>query len=469
MGYPPSLPPTILSAVTAATTSTLLLIRDPSDAVVGVVRRLPPSVALPGGLSCSEFPREALASLPPGTSDELGQCVLLRWRGRCAGRIAGTVVIEGRVVGEEGVRKDVRKGALDVVVLERKSAEDVPIAPWLGSAGDDEGFDLDVLAYVRIGATGDEILSAVGEGIERQLVVMRVCKGGKVRHFRIIGEFVVSILRSRAEEREDEDGEESVSRRVAEHEDLMLGIGRRALRRGCAIDVDMPRNAWLYRTDGGWEGRLANVHFGIKGHGMGEKGVSVHLVSGRYLYCHYMQDKLNDSGWGCAYRSLQTLMSWCASQGLVSFTNGLLPTHREIQAALVAVGDKPSKFVGSKEWIGANECCYALEQLTGVESKILHVSSGAEIEGRGRELARHFDQQGSPVMIGGGVLAWTIMGVARDSRTGRAKFLILDPHYEGMDNLAVIQGKGWIGWKGSDIFKSTAFYNMCMPMRPSLV
>ena len=32
-------------------------------------------------------------------------------------------------------------------------------------------------------------------------------------------------------------------------------------------------------------------------------------VCGDYLYYHYMQDGFNDNGWGCAYRSMQTLLS----------------------------------------------------------------------------------------------------------------------------------------------------------------
>jgi hypothetical protein len=28
------------------------------------------------------------------------------------------------------------------------------------------------------------------------------------------------------------------------------------------------------------------------------------VIEGSYLYFHYMQDKVNDEGWGCAYRSL---------------------------------------------------------------------------------------------------------------------------------------------------------------------
>ena len=39
--------------------------------------------------------------------------------------------------------------------------------------------------------------------------------------------------------------------------------------------------------------------------------------------------------------------------------------------------------------------------------------------------------QGTPVMIGGGVLAYTLLGVHFDPDTGECAFLILDPHYTG--------------------------------------
>lgn len=34
------------------------------------------------------------------------------------------------------------------------------------------------------------------------------------------------------------------------------------------------------------------------------------IVNGLYSYHHYMQDNFDDNGWGCAYRSLQTIVSW---------------------------------------------------------------------------------------------------------------------------------------------------------------
>jgi hypothetical protein len=39
-------------------------------------------------------------------------------------------------------------------------------------------------------------------------------------------------------------------------------------------------------------------------------------------------------------------------------------------------------------------------------------------------------------MIGGGVLAYTLLGVAFNEDTGEAAFLILDPHYTGGEGAA---------------------------------
>jgi hypothetical protein len=67
---------------------------------------------------------------------------------------------------------------------------------------------------------------------------------------------------------------------------------------------------------------------------------------------------------------------------------------------------------------------------------------------------------------GGGVLAHTILGVDFNKNTGDLKFLILDPHYTGSEDLQVIQGKGWCGWKDVGFWNKTAYYNLCLPQRP---
>eukprot|EP00112_Aurelia_sp_Birch-Aquarium-sp1_P025186 Seg8248.1 transcript_id=Seg8248.1/GoldUCD/mRNA.D3Y31 product="Ufm1-specific protease 2" protein_id=Seg8248.1/GoldUCD/D3Y31 len=204
---------------------------------------------------------------------------------------------------------------------------------------------------------------------------------------------------------------------------------------------------------------LINPHIGLKS-GI-EHGVCA-LVDGRYAYHHYMQDNFDDNGWGCAYRSLQTICSWFELQG---YTTTAVPSHTQIQEALVSVGDKPRNFIGSRQWIGSFEVGICLDQILKVSSKILHVPCGAEMACKGRELIDHFREQGTPIMIGGGVLAHTILGVHFDESSGDIKFLILDPHFTGNEDLKIVQDKGWCGWKGPNFWDQTAHYNMCLPQR----
>ena len=58
-----------------------------------------------------------------------------------------------------------------------------------------------------------------------------------------------------------------------------------------------------------------------------------------------------------------------------------------------------------------------------------------------RALIAHFNREGSPIMIGGGVLAHTILGVDFNESTGDSMLLVLDPHYTGVDDIKVIQDK----------------------------
>ena len=187
------------------------------------------------------------------------------------------------------------------------------------------------------------------------------------------------------------------------------------------------------------------------------------LVRGDYYYFHYNQDNFNDSGWGCAYRSLQTLISWFILNTSVG-KNIKVPSIPEIQKILVKLGDKDKKIVGSNEWIGAIEVNLVLNDLLGIENQILFVNSGSEINSKGRELLYHFQHNGTPVMVGGGVYAYTILGVDYDKVKGECKFLILDPHYVGGDDIKTIINKGWCNWKSVDIFKKENFYNLCLPL-----
>ncbi|XP_025961009.2 ufm1-specific protease 2 isoform X2 [Dromaius novaehollandiae] len=223
-------------------------------------------------------------------------------------------------------------------------------------------------------------------------------------------------------------------------------------------------NAYHFPDEPYKDGYLRNPHVHLNPPGT-DAGM-VYLVHGIYSYHHYMQDRIDDSGWGCAYRSLQTICSWFKHQG---YMDASIPTHKEIQQALVDAGDKPAAFVGSQQWIGSIEVQLVLNQLFGITSKILFVSQGSELALQGRELANHFNTEGTPVMIGGGVLAHTILGVAWNEITGHIKYLVLDPHYTGGEDLHVILEKGWCGWKGPEFWNKDAYYNLCLPQRPETI
>uniref|UniRef100_G3MNT2 Probable Ufm1-specific protease 2 n=1 Tax=Amblyomma maculatum TaxID=34609 RepID=G3MNT2_AMBMU len=241
---------------------------------------------------------------------------------------------------------------------------------------------------------------------------------------------------------------------------------RRELHRLLLLPEDRPyfrkTNAYAFPDDLASEPYLRNVHVGLSP----PTGCEVRLVSGQYKYRHYQQDRMDDNGWGCAYRSLQTIVSWFQLQG---YTECATPSHREIQQILVDIGDKPASFVGSRQWIGSQEVGYCLNKLLDVECRTMFVSSGADMPSKSRELLAHFEKHGTPVMIGGGMLAHTIIGIAFDSKTGDSHYLVLDPHYTGAEELSTVQNKGWCGWKGANFWDQNSFYNLCLPQRPTAI
>ncbi|KAL4230028.1 Ufm1-specific protease 2 [Mactra antiquata] len=247
-----------------------------------------------------------------------------------------------------------------------------------------------------------------------------------------------------------------------------LETERKELHQLLCLPVDRPLfrsgNQYRFPDDDYNSGYLVNVHQYCPKSKVSDG--TQYLVQGLYTYHHYMQDRFDDNKWGCAYRSLQTLASWFKLQ---SYVTRDVPSHKEIQQTLVDIGDKDPKFVGSKKWIGSMEVSFVLDSLYGVTSKILNVSSGADLSSKGRDLAAHFTNQGTPIMIGGGVLAHTILGIDYNEVTGDINFLILDPHYTGAEDLKTIIDKGWCGWKDSSFWDKNAHYNLCMPQRPIVI
>lgn len=200
---------------------------------------------------------------------------------------------------------------------------------------------------------------------------------------------------------------------------------------------------------------LKDVHLGLPA--PCQDPARLALLSGHYLYYHYGCDGLDDRGWGCGYRTLQTLCSW--PEGRSSGVPGLAA----VQRALEDMGDKPPGFWGSRNWIGCVEASLCLEHFGGPQGRLCHLPRGAgfrEVE----RLYSHFTVGGGPVMVGGDADAQSkaLLGICEGPGM-EVYVLILDPHYWGTPkNRCELQAAGWVGWqKVNNVFDSNSFYNLC--------
>jgi len=191
-------------------------------------------------------------------------------------------------------------------------------------------------------------------------------------------------------------------------------------------------------------------------------------VAGDYDYWHYICDGTDDRGWGCGYRTLQTIISWCIHN---STSSASVPSIREIQEVLVKMEDKPKRFVGSREWIGSVEIGLVIDFVCDIPVKIVHVTSGAELPRIFPALQQHFTTRKCPVMMGGDQDC-SSKGIFGTREDGNKKFLlVVDPHYvsRGKETKGdkLIQ-EGWIKWVELSDFMDSSFYNLALPQtKPS--
>ncbi|RUS92030.1 hypothetical protein EGW08_000243 [Elysia chlorotica] len=209
---------------------------------------------------------------------------------------------------------------------------------------------------------------------------------------------------------------------------------------------------------------LTNVHEGLP---LRPKST---FCQGLYSYYHYFCDGVADMGWGCGYRTLQTLCSWVHHQlqtaSLERNSKVLsVPGIRDIQSALVEMGDKPQTFAQSRQWIGSFEVCLCLDFFYDVPCKIIHVTKGCELEQHLPELSAHFQSWGCPVMMGGETdnSSKGVMGVCEDPPA----LLVVDPHYVKDEKTpatcASLQEAGWVRWIEICELHADSFYNLCLP------
>lgn len=198
-------------------------------------------------------------------------------------------------------------------------------------------------------------------------------------------------------------------------------------------------------------------------------------VKGSHKFFYYKCDGIDDIGWGCGYRTLQTICSWIRLQLLETYKNKAdgvkdVPTILEIQKILADCGDKPQEFIGSKEWIGCFEACIVIDVLYDVPCKILHSTPGRLSE-RLPELKTHFKIFKSPIMMGGDLdnASKGVLGFCKNSLTEKGYLLIANPHMytnEPLDEKNICELVNWIDINVLE--NSHSFYNFCMPQIHSI-
>ena len=193
------------------------------------------------------------------------------------------------------------------------------------------------------------------------------------------------------------------------------------------------------------------------------------VVAGHYQYCHYLSDGQDDRGWGCGYRTLQTIISWLINNNNTSSRQvENIPSLRRIQDLLVEMGDKPASFAGSKDWIGSVEVGMVIDQIFDVPCKILHSRSGHDLQSLFDEVFLHFQHKRCPIMMGGDLDA-SSKGIFGACQTDSSKyFLVLDPHFVLSKNTEISKNEhlieqGWAKWVQLQDFSSSSFYNLCLP------
>ncbi|KYQ51702.1 Ufm1-specific protease 1 [Trachymyrmex zeteki] len=202
---------------------------------------------------------------------------------------------------------------------------------------------------------------------------------------------------------------------------------------------------------------LKNVHENLASPDSGE----TFLVQGDYDYWHYGCDGFNDRGWGCGYRTLQTICSWIINNENLE---KIVPSINKIQETLVEVEDKDKTFIGSREWIGSFEVSIVLNQLYEALSKIIYVSSGKGLIDQVDKIKRHFEQFGSPIMMGGDKDCSSKCIVGLHVGKGGVYLLIVDPHFVGQaKNAKHLMNDQWVKWQNLDDFVDSSFYNLCLP------
>ena len=181
-----------------------------------------------------------------------------------------------------------------------------------------------------------------------------------------------------------------------------------------------------------------------------------HLVDGLLAYYHYGCDGFDDAGWGCGFRTVQSILSWLSPQEPP-------PSIPELQRLL-------GHSAGTRTWIGVQDAVVILDELHGAQVEVLPLRSGHELPAQLARIESHFSAGGGPLMVGGvaDVYSKTVIGVRHASEDHEGALLILDPHYIGdaalTHDVDTLSAGGWAAWRPlSRALNSGSSYNIALP------
>lgn len=78
-----------------------------------------------------------------------------------------------------------------------------------------------------------------------------------------------------------------------------------------------------------------------------------------------------------------------------------VPSIKQIQEILVRIGDKEDTFISSRDWIGAAETCYVVDELFQVPCYLKHIPNNERISSIKKEIVEYFKTQGGLIAMGG--------------------------------------------------------------------
>lgn len=185
---------------------------------------------------------------------------------------------------------------------------------------------------------------------------------------------------------------------------------------------------------------------------------------GGIVYYHYGSDGVDDRGWGCGFRTLQTILNWIRKSQKKE-NQIRIPSVPELLDIVNRFDPDPEQ---KNRWIGTFEAGLVVEEVVGVSCRLSHAPRGSNLPFP--ELVDHFRKRGCPAMMGGDADAASkaILGTFESRKSGQRALLVADPHFWGRKDSScagqLIQ-EGWVAWKNLETdFDRNSFYNLCLPL-----